>query len=84
MAGLLTDAGLAGVVLVLIAYGLITTGKVGADNPKFQLLNIVGTCGILLSLLTQWNLPAFIANVAWLVIGLFALIKHYRHKVPHA
>ena len=76
-------AGIAGVALVLIAYGWITSGKTTAADPRFQLLNIVGTIGILLSLLVQWNLPAFIVNAAWLLIGLFALIRHYRRRRTH-
>lgn len=72
--------GLAGVVLVLIAYGLLASGRVAADSARYQWLNVVGTAGILASLVGQWNLAAFVANVAWIAIGLWALVRIYRKR----
>lgn len=75
-----TIVGLLGVVLVLLAYGLLASGRVAADSARYQWLNVVGTAGILISLIGQWNLAAFIANVAWISIGGLALIRIYRKK----
>lgn len=70
---LFTIVGLIGVVINLIAYGLLTAGKLRAGEMRYQLINVVGTVGILLSLIAQWNLPVFIANMAWLGIALIGL-----------
>jgi hypothetical protein len=77
-----TILGLLGVAINLIAYGLLTAGKLRADALAYQVINVCGTTGILLSLVAQWNLPVFISNVAWLVIALVGvariLLKHKR------
>lgn len=77
---LLTGIGFVGVGLVLIAYALMTAGKLRANAPLYQWLNVSGTAGILLSLLGQWNLPAFLTNVAWISIGIASLIRIYRRR----
>ena len=66
----LTAIGMVGVVLVIAAYALLSTGRLRADEARYQVINVTGTVGILLSLITQWNLASFIANAAWLLIGL--------------
>lgn len=79
-ADLYVSLGLAGVAGVLFAYGMMTAGKWRADSARYQLTNVLGTTGILLSLLGQWNLPAFIANVAWICVGLYSLLRLYRKR----
>jgi hypothetical protein len=67
--------GLLGVTINLIAYGLLTAGRLRADALAYQVINACGTTGILLSLIAQWNLPVFISNVAWLLIALVGLAR---------
>lgn len=75
MEQLATGLGLIGVVLVLLAYGLVSTGKLKATELRYQLINIVGTAGVLISLMVQWNLSSFILNAAWLVIGIVGIAR---------
>lgn len=77
---LLTGIGLLGVAIVLGAYGLLSTGRWKASEPRYQLLNIAGTAGILISLIAQWNLASFIINTAWLMIGFVGLIRIYTKR----
>ena len=74
----MTLLGIAGVVVNLIAYGLLSSGRLGATDLRYQLMNIMGTIGILLSLFVQWNLSSFVLNVAWLLIGIVGVIRIYR------
>ncbi|MES2985418.1 MAG: cyclic nucleotide-binding protein [Pseudomonadota bacterium] len=74
---LFTVIGLIGVVGVLAAYGLLSSGRVKADEARYQWLNIAGTAGILISLGAQWNFASFVANAAWLLIGLVGLGRIY-------
>jgi paired small multidrug resistance pump len=67
--------GLAGVAINLVAYGLLTAGKLRANTLVYQWINIIGTTGILLSLIAQWNLPVFLGNIAWLVIALVGVAR---------
>jgi hypothetical protein len=70
-----TILGLLGVAINLMAYGLLTAGRLRADSLSYQVINCVGTTGILLSLIAQWNLPVFVSNVAWLVIALVGVAR---------
>jgi paired small multidrug resistance pump len=75
-----TILGLLGVATVLIAYGMMTAGRWQANSAIYQWLNVIGTSGILASLVTSWNLPAFVANSLWIMIGVVSLIRIYRKK----
>jgi hypothetical protein len=77
---LTTMIGLLGVVGVLVAYGLMTLGKWRADSARYQALNVIGTAGILVSLIDQWNVAAFVANVAWIAIGVLSLVRIYKRQ----
>ena len=72
--------GLVGVVINLIAYAMVTAGRMHTDEVRYQVNNIVGTVFILISLTAQWNLPSFIANVAWLLIGVVGLARILRQR----
>ena len=80
MASVYVSIGMGGVLIVLLAYGLLSTGRVAADSARYQWLNIIGTAGILISLLGQWNVAAFVANVAWILIGIVALVRQTRKR----
>jgi hypothetical protein len=76
----LVAVGLIGVVLNLVAYGLLTTGRLQPTDTRYQWMNVFGTVGILLSLMVQWNLPSFILNAAWMLIGVVALMRLRRAR----
>lgn len=75
MDAVFTAIGLMGVVVNLIAYGLLTAGRLQAGALRYQLINVLGTTGILLSLIAQWNLPVFLCNIAWLLIALTGIAR---------
>ncbi len=64
-----------GVAIVLVAYGLLTTGKLGEHDARYYWLNIVGTVGIAISLLVQWNLASMVAQILWIVVSVVALLR---------
>ena len=74
---LATAIGIAGVIINLIAYGMVTTGRMKASEVRYQIINILGTSGILISLTAQWNFASFVTNVAWLLIGVAGLVRIY-------
>ncbi len=80
MESIATGLGLTGVVLVLLAYGLVSAGKLQATEQRYQLINIVGTIGVLISLMVQWNLSSFLLNAAWLVIGIVGVLRMGRKE----
>ena len=72
--------GLLGVLTVLVAYGLMTSGRIAASEARYQWPNVIGTLMILVSMIEQWNLPAFIANVLWVAIGVYSLVRIYKKR----
>ena len=61
---------------MLAAYALLSTGRLAAQSPRYQWMNILGTLGIVVSLLQQWNLPSFIAQIAWITVGVVSLLRN--------
>lgn len=77
---LIEIAGWIGVTLVLLAYGLLSAGRLAGDSPAFQWLNIVGAAGFILN--SGWNgaYPSAAANVVWIGIGLYALARRTERR----
>ena len=75
MAGLFTAIGILGVVIVLCVYGMLTTGKLSENEPRYYWLNIFGTVCIGISLIAQWNLASMVSQVLWVVISLMGLAR---------
>lgn len=74
--------GIIGVVLLVIAYCLISTERVNGRSMLFHALNLFGATLILISLLFDWNLPAFLIELVWMAISTFGLVRswHLRRK----
>ena len=64
-----------GVAIVLVAYWLLASGKLSHHDARYPWLNILGTSGILYSLLYQWNLPSIVAQILWILLSVAALIR---------
>lgn len=74
-------AGYLGVALVLLAYFLLQQRKLKGHGLVYQLMNIVGAIGVMLSLLFgNFNLAAFMMQVAWLVIGIYGMVRGAKYR----
>ena len=67
--------GLAGVLLLLIAYGLTVGGRIDPLRPPALLLNLFGALGILVSLLGAFNVSALVIETAWALIAIAGLVR---------
>jgi len=67
--------GWGGAVLILGAYGLISSGRVQARSALYQWMNIVGAAGFIVN--SGWNgaFPSVGLNIVWLLIGLYGLTR---------
>jgi hypothetical protein len=65
--------GWAAALLILAAYGLLSSGRLAASSRAYQWMNIVGAAGFILN--SGWNgaYPSAALNVAWMGIGLVAI-----------
>ena len=63
-----------GMVLVLIAYGLLSANKI--TNVKiYQILNILASIFMAIGLLPKNAWFSFALQIAWAIIGVVAIIK---------
>lgn len=73
---LFNGIGLIGVVLCLAGFLLLQMGKLTGQQLTYIWLNLLGSSGILISLLHDWNLASFFIEAAWLLISLYGLIRY--------
>lgn len=67
--------GWTGTFAILLAYFLVSTKKISADERKYQILNIVGAIGIIINSGVHGAIPSVGLNVVWLFIALYGLVK---------
>lgn len=72
--------GLFGVALMLLAYGLLMSGRMGSDNAAFHGMNLSGSLMVLYSLMFDFNLPTVIIETAWSGVALFGLWRLWRKR----
>jgi hypothetical protein len=78
--GLLDLIGNIGVVMLMIAYLMLQLDKLRSDGLAYSLLNLFGAILIILSLLVNFNLSAFLMEVFWVLISFVGIYRHFRLK----
>ncbi len=68
-------AGVAGVVMILVAYAGATTGRLDPKRPIALVLNLAGASLILLSLAYDFNLSAVLMEGAWALVALIGPVR---------
>ena len=66
-------AGWIGAALILLAYLLLSMGKLTGQSPLYQGMNIVGAAGFIINGWWHGALPSAVLNVIWMMIGGVAL-----------
>ena len=67
--------GLLGVAAYLTAYALLQLNRLGSHDPRYLVLNAVGSTLILVSLVYDFNLPSFVTQTAWLVFTAVGFVR---------
>ena len=67
--------GVLGSLLIAGAYFAASHGKVSAERPLFNLMNLAGACLILWSLWYRPNARAILIEVLWIAVALTALAR---------
>jgi hypothetical protein len=75
LAKLADFVGITGVILILVAYFLLSTGRWIADSFRFQFLNFIGAWFILYSLYFHWNLSSVVIEIAWIIISMVGMYR---------
>ena len=74
--------GSAGVFTLLLAYGLMQTGKLRADGWQYSGLNLLGSVAVMVSLMKDWNFAAFVLEAAWGAISIYGIVKSLTRPTP--
>jgi uncharacterized membrane protein len=61
--------------MMLGAYAAAQLGRLDPVKVPALLLNLAGSCLVILSLLRTFNLSAFLMEAAWALIALFGLVR---------
>jgi hypothetical protein len=72
--------GTLGVILILAAYFLLQTERLGAASLLYSGANLIGATLIAISLLFDFNLSAFIIEVCWMAISLYGIARYWRSR----
>lgn len=82
--GLLDIVGVVGVILLVITYLLLQVNKLPSSGLLYSLLNAIGAGLIILSLLDNFNLSAFLMEAFWVLISLIGVVRYLRRPMPSA
>lgn len=70
---LIEMSGWAGAVLILIAYLMLSAGKMDGRSKAYQVMNVVGATGFIINSGYNGAIPSTTINVIWVGIGFFTL-----------
>lgn len=70
--------GWVGAALVLVAYGMVSTGRLHGHSVPYQILNVLGGVGMLINGYARGAFPSAAVNVIWIGIGMYILIRQAR------
>lgn len=72
--------GIIGVILILIAYYLLSIGRWKSNTFIYQWLNFSGAWFILFSLFYHWNTASVLIEIAWIIISMLGMVRLFRAR----
>lgn len=71
-----------GVLLIMVTYLLLQLERMQAASLKYSVANGLGAFLIVVSLMFEFNLSAFVVEAAWFLISLFGVVRYFlRHRL---
>jgi hypothetical protein len=67
--------GWAGASLILLAYLLLSMGRLTGQSVTYQAMNVAGAAGFIVNGWWHGAIPSAVLNVIWMLIGAVALIR---------
>ena len=74
--------GLAGTLMILVAFFLLQVGRLSGNGIPYQLLNLFGAGGVLLSLAGAFNVSVALLEGAWVLVSAYGLLRTLRARRP--
>lgn len=78
--------GILGFSLYIFTFSLLQAGKICGNSTRYACCIVVAASCVLLSLVTAFNLPAFLIQSSYIAIGLFGIVRRWlgrRVSVEH-
>ncbi|MCH8960899.1 MAG: hypothetical protein IH820_06115 [Bacteroidetes bacterium] len=69
-----------GVFLIILTYFLLQIRKLSSESLLYSALNALGASLIVVSLLFDFNLSAFIVEAFWVIISLIGIGRFYLRR----
>lgn len=75
-------AGWVGASLILLAYLLVSAGRLTGRSPMFQWLNLAGAAGFVINSGWHGAWPSAVLNIIWIGIAIVSLWRIARGNSP--
>lgn len=72
--------GIAGTLMVLVAFFLLQAGRLSGTSLVYQLLNLLGAAGVLVSLLGEFNVSVFLLEGVWVAISAYGIARSVKAR----
>ena len=72
--------GSVGVALIIITYLLLQIERLSSTGVLYSTLNALGAFFVIISLMYEFNISAFIVEVFWVLISVFGIVRSVRSK----
>lgn len=72
--------GLLGTVIILLGFLMLQAGRLVGTGLIYQLINLFGAAGILVSLIGKFNLSVFLLEAAWMAVSLYGIVRSFKLK----
>jgi hypothetical protein len=72
---LIEIVGWLGAMLILLAYGLVSAGRLDARGAMFQWMNLVGAAGFVANSGYHGAWPSTVLNIVWIGIAAASLVR---------
>jgi len=66
-----------GVAVIIFTYVLLQLEKISSNSLYYSILNAAGASLIIVSLVFNFNFPAFIVEFFWVLISLYGVTKYF-------
>jgi paired small multidrug resistance pump len=70
--------GIAGTLMVLAAFFALQADRLAGDSLAYQMLNLFGAGGVLVSLVGTFNPAVFVLELTWVLISAYGIVRSLR------
>ena len=77
---LIEVVGWTGSVEVILAYALVSAGKIKGDSSVYQWLNLTGGIFLIVHTIVHRAYPSTFINLVWVAIAVIALLNIWKKK----